>query len=112
MSRRGITLLTAGVLVLVLAVLAFVLPVPYVILVPGPVTDTLGSVGSTKVISVNGAKTYDDHGHLYLTTVGVIPGTCSSNPTLKIALRAWWNKHQAVQPKQAICPPGQSSQSV
>jgi PDZ domain-containing protein len=112
MSRRGITLLTAGVLVLVLGVLAFVLPVPYVVLVPGPVTDTLGSVGSTKVISVNGAQTYDDSGHLYLTTVGVIPGSCSKNPTLEEALRAWFDKHEAVQPKQAICPPGQSSQSV
>ena len=112
MSRRGLTLLTAGALVVVLAVLAFVLPVPYVVLVPGPVTDTLGRVGSTPVISVTGAQTYDDSGHLYLTTVGVIPGSCDKDPTLEEALRAWFDKHQAVQPKQAICPPGESSQSV
>src|SRR4051794_12014814 len=112
MSRRGVTLLTAAALVVVLGVLAFVLPVPYVVLVPGPVTDTLGNVGSTPVISVSGAQTYNDSGHLYLTTVGVIPGSCSQSPKLDVALRAWFNKHDAVQPKQVICPPGQTSQAV
>ena len=112
MSRRGVTLLTAGALVVVLGILAAVLPVPYVVLVPGPVTDTLGNVGTTPVISVTGAQTYTDSGHLYLTTVGVIPGSCNKNPTLEQALRAWFDKHQAVQPKQAICPPGQTSQAV
>jgi len=112
MSRRGVTLLSAAVLVVVLGVLAAVLPVPYVVLVPGPVTDTLGHVGTTPVISVTGARTYDDNGHLYLTTVGVIPGSCDKNPTLEQALRAWFDKHEAVQPKQAICPPGETSQAV
>ena len=112
MSRRGVTLLTAAALVVLLGVLAAVLPVPYVVLVPGPVTDTLGNVGSTPVISVSGAQTYPDDGHLYLTTVGVIPGSCDKNPTLEQALRAWFDKHEAVQPKQAICPPGQTSQAV
>jgi Lon-like protease len=105
-------LLTAGVAATILVALAWVLPVPYVVLVPGPVTDTLGRVGSTEVISVTGAQTYDDSGHLYLTTVGVIPGSCDKNPTLEDAMRAWFDRHQAVQPKQAICPPGESSQSV
>jgi PDZ domain-containing protein len=112
MSRRAVTLLTAAALVVVLGILAAVLPVPYVVLVPGPVTDTLGSVGNAPVISVTGAQTYNEGGHLYLTTVGVIPGTCDKNPTLEEALRAWFDKHQAVQPKQVICPPGQTSQAV
>ena len=112
MSRRGVTLLTAAALVVILGILAAVLPVPYVVLVPGPVTDTLGNVGTVPVISVKGAQTYGDNGHVYLTTVGVIPGTCDKNPTLETALRAWFGKHQAVQPKQVICPPGQTSRAV
>jgi PDZ domain-containing protein len=112
MSRRAVTLLTAAALVVVLGIVAAVLPVPYVVLVPGPVTDTLGSIGKTQVVSVNGTQTYDDKGHLYLTTVGVIPGSCDKNPTLQQALRAWFDKHEAVQPKQVICPPGQSSKVV
>src|SRR5690348_14956136 len=112
MSRRGVTLLTVAARVVLLGGLAAVLPVPYVVLGPGPGTDTLGNVGSTPVISVTGAQTYTDNGHLYLTTVGVIPGSCNKNPTLTQALRAWFDKHEAVQPKQAICPPGQTSQAV
>src|SRR5512142_356915 len=112
MSRRAVTLLTAAGLVAILGILAGVLPVPYVVLVPGPVTDTLGNVGTAPVVSVKGAQTYDAGGHLYLTTVGVIPGTCDKNPTLQDALQAWFDKHQAVQPKQVICPPGQTSQAV
>jgi len=114
MSRRGITLLTAAGLALILGVLMFVLPVPYVILVPGPPTDTLGAVpkSTDPVISVTGAQTYDGGGHLYLTTVGVFPGPCSSHPTLFRALRAWFDSHEAVEPHQVICPPDQSSDAV
>lgn len=112
MSRRGITLLTAGAIAIVLGVLAAILPVPYVVLVPGPPTDTLGNVGSTPVISVTGRTTYSTGGHLYLTTVGVIPASCDHDPTLSQAIRAWFDSHEAVQPKQAICPPHQSSQQV
>jgi len=112
MSRRGVTLLTSAGLVIVLGLLAALLPVPYVVLVPGPVTDTLGSLGKTPVISVTGATTYPTNGRLYLTTVGVIPGSCSNNPTLSQALRAWFAPHQAVEPKQVICPPGQTSSAV
>ncbi|MDQ1699129.1 MAG: Lon-like protease [Frankiaceae bacterium] len=114
MSRRGITLLVAAGLALILGVLASVMPVPYVILVPGPPTDTLGAVpgGKDPVISVTGAKTYDSGGQLYLTTVGVEPGPCDAHPSLWQAMRAWFDSHEAVEPHQVICPPDQSSQSV
>jgi PDZ domain-containing protein len=114
MSRRTITLATAVVLVVCLGVLAAVLPVPYVILVPGPPTDTLGLVphGNEPVIKVTGKPSYDAGGHLYLTTVGVQPGRCDRHPTLFEAMRAWFDSHEAVEPHQVICPPNQSSQSV
>jgi len=104
----------------VLGILTSVLPVPYVVLVPGPVTDTLGSVQSSAsgtshsvpVVSATGTKTYPTQGHLYLTTVGIVPGDCNAHPTLWQALRAWWNSDDAVQPHQAICPPGDSAQQV
>lgn len=114
MSRRGITLLVAAGLALILGVLAALLPVPYVLLTPGPPTDTLGAVpGSTRqVISVTGAKSYDSGGHLYLTTVGVFPGSCGDHPDLLRAMRAWFDSHEAVEPHQVICPPDQTSQSV
>jgi Lon-like protease len=116
MSRRGLTLSLAGALVVVLGILTSVLPVPYVVLVPGPVTDTLGTIRSgtqtVPVVSATGAQTYPTQGHLYLTTVGVVPGDCNAHPTLWQALSAWWHSDEAVQPHQALCPPGDSAQQV
>jgi PDZ domain-containing protein len=113
MSRRGLTFVLAAVLTLVLGVLAAVLPVPYVVLVPGPVTDTLGDVERGQpLVSVEGTRTYDVGGHLYLTTVGVIPGDCDEQPTLLQALRAWFADDKAVQPHQVICPPGETPTQV
>jgi Lon-like protease len=114
MSRRGLTFVLAGVLLLVLGVLALVLPVPYVVLVPGPVTDTLGTIGRDKqpVIAVSKADRRAVGGHLYLTTVGVIPGDCDDQPTLLQALRAWFAEDEAVQPQQVVCPPNESADDV
>ena len=114
MSRRGLTFTLAGVLLAGLIILAAFLPVPYIVLVPGPVTDTLGSVPgtSTPVVSVQGAQTYPTSGHVYLTTVGVLPGSCDEHPTLFTALKAWFNSEQAVEPHQVQCPPGESGAKV
>jgi Lon-like protease len=112
MSRRGLTLTLSAVLVVVLGILTSVLPVPYVVLVPGPVTDTLGTIGAKPVVSATGAQTYPTQGHLFLTTVGIVPGQCDAHPTLWQALRAWWHKDEAVQPHQALCPPGDTPQQV
>jgi PDZ domain-containing protein len=114
MSRRGLTFGLAGALLVVLVVLAFLLPVPYIVLVPGPVTDTLGKVPgtSTPVVSVNGSQTYPTGGHLYLTTVGVVPASCDQHPTLLQALRAWFDNTEAVEPAQVQCPPGESAPAV
>jgi len=114
MSRRGLTFGLAAFLLAVLIVLAAFLPVPYVVLLPGPVTDTLGNVPgtTTPVVSVTGTRTYPTGGHLYLTTVGVIPASCSDHPTLWQAIRAWFDDTQAVEPMQVQCPPGQSSGQV
>lgn len=118
MSRRGLTFTLAGLFVAILAVLASVLPVPYVVLVPGPVTDTLGTVPgkspgtTTPLVTVRGASTYPANGHIYLTTVGVVPASCDDQPTLLQALKAWFNHNEAVEPEQVICPPGESGSKV
>ena len=115
MSRRGLTFALTAALVGILAVLAWVLPVPYVVLVPGPATDTLGAVPgtSTPVVSVQGAQTFPTSGKLYLTTVGVIPGSCDSRPpTLIQTMKAWFDKTKAVEPRQIQCPPGETSTAV
>jgi PDZ domain-containing protein len=115
------TLIAAVLLLLGLLVVGSRLRVPYVVLVPGPVTDTLGHVPADDtangkpggaVIQISGVATQPSSGHLYLTTVGLIPGNCSSNPTFWQTVKAWFNSHESVEPKAAQCPPGQSSDQV
>jgi PDZ domain-containing protein len=107
-------------LILLLGV-ARVVKVPYVILLPGPVTDTLGNVPGADtptgkpggpVIQISGAQTHATTGHLYLTTVEELPGDCSDNPSLWQAVRAWFSRTQTVEPHQVECPPGQTSKAV
>jgi PDZ domain-containing protein len=121
MTRRRLTLGVSVVILVVLLVVGSLLRVPYVILEPGPVTDTLGNIPTDllaqgqsdgPVISVTGARTQAPSGHLYLTTVSVDPGDCNARPTLWEAFRAWVDHKRTVVPQQAECPPGQSAQQV
>jgi PDZ domain-containing protein len=121
MTRRGITFGVATVLLVAMVIIATRLTVPYVVLVPGPVTDTLGRIPASdtndgkpggEVIQIAGAKVQPTDGHLYMTTVGIIPGSCSDHPTLWEAVKAWFNSTEAVEPQQVECPPGVSSATV
>jgi PDZ domain-containing protein len=121
MSRRAATLGAAGFLLVALFVVALVIRVPYIILLPGPVTDTLGNVPAADtvtgrtggpVIQISGAPTHATDGHLYLTTVEELPGDCNANPTLWQAIKAWFSSTQTVEPRQVICPPGQTTKDV
>ncbi|HEX3900421.1 MAG TPA: PDZ domain-containing protein [Mycobacteriales bacterium] len=120
MTRRGLTFGIALTLLVAMFVLATRLPVPYVVLVPGPVTDTLGQTTASEsitgkpgdVIQISGAKVQPTDGHLYMTTVGLIPGDCNDHPTLWEAMKAWFSSSEAVEPHQVQCPPGQSSATV
>jgi PDZ domain-containing protein len=121
MTRRAATLLVALVVLVGLVGGARFIKVPYVILLPGPVTNTLGNVPGVDtasgraggpVISISGAKTQPTSGRLYLTTVEELPGDCNSHPTLWEAVKAWFSSSQTVEPQQVECPPGQTNQQV
>lgn len=111
MSRRPV-LVTVTAVAVVLAFVCLTLRVPYVALVPGPVTNTLGKrADGVPIITVTGHATYPTSGHLDLTTVGVRGGP-PQPLTLAQAVYGWVNPHQAVLPQEAIYPPGQSEQQV
>jgi PDZ domain-containing protein len=121
MTRRAATLLVALAVLVGLVGVASFIKVPYVILLPGPVTNTLGNVPGVDtangkaggpVISISGVKTQPSSGRLYLTTVEELPGDCDSHPTLWEAVKAWFNSSQTVEPQQVECPPGQTNQQV
>lgn len=108
MSRRILTLATSGTLLVVLAAVAALLPVPYVALTPGPVTNTLGEVGGKELIVIEGRKSYPDEGNLDLTTVSVLGGP-GSRMDLFTALRGWVDDSVAVVPEERIFPEGQTA---
>jgi Lon-like protease len=105
LSRRVRTLAIAGVLFLVLFILSITMPVPYVILSPGPTLNTLGtdSNGDT-IIVIEGKKAVATTGHLNLTTVSI----SGDSITAFQALTGWLRHDEVVVPRTAIYPPGTS----
>lgn len=111
MSRRTLTLAFAGLLVVVLSAVAALLPVPYVALLPGPVTNTLGAVSGKDLIRIEGRETYEDKGNLDLTTVSVLGGP-RQRLDIVTALRGWFDDSIAVIPEAQVYPPDQSAEEA
>ncbi|NHC45640.1 PDZ domain-containing protein [Motilibacter sp. K478] len=112
MGRRATTLTLAAVLVVLLTAIAALLPVPYVVLMPGPTSNTLGSVeGAGEVISVSGRQTYPTSGHLQLLTVSVRGGP-GSRMGLFDAVRGWLDPADAVVPRDSVYPEGQTREQA
>lgn len=109
LSRRVRALLLTLVLFAVLFALALTLPVPYVVLSPGPTFNTLGTDDQGReIIVIEGHQVRDTAGHLNMTTVNV-----STSPlTAFEALRGWLERDEVVVPKASVFPPGQSEKQV
>jgi PDZ domain-containing protein len=111
MSRRSLTLAIAGLATVVAIAVAALLPVPYVILGPGPTLNTLGVSSGQPLIKISGHRTYSATGNLNLVTVSYQGGP-GSDMNIFQALRAWLNPSQAVVPETELFPAGQSAQQT
>lgn len=109
-TRRRV-LTVVGVLVLVLAAIAAVLPVPYVLLSPGPVENTLGTHDGRPLISIRGKQAYPAKGALDLVTVYVSGGP-GQKVSLVEALRGWLDGSTAVVPQDSVFPPSSTQKQV
>ncbi|WP_067178894.1 YlbL family protein [Microtetraspora niveoalba] len=103
MSRRALTLLVAGFLTVILAVAAAWLPVPYVVLNPGPTENTIGEVKGKPVISISDHATYPTEGKLSMVTVAYQGGPGNAIDLIT-ALRGWLDSSIAVVPEETIFP--------
>src|SRR5260370_36147435 len=101
MTRRLWTLFTGVVLLAVLITLAYVAPVRYVELVPGPTFNTLGTSGGTSVITISGARTSSSAGQLRMLTVGE-----GDNIEAYNVARGWFDHSTAVLRREVLMPPG------
>jgi PDZ domain-containing protein len=112
MSRRVVTMIVGGVLLVALGVASVRLPVPYVALSPGPTYDTLGTDDAGKeIIGIDGRTERHTSGHLNLTTISVRGGPGDSLDLFR-AFAGWLNPRVSVVPKEEIYPPGKSAQEV
>jgi len=106
-TRRGLSLVVTTVLAVLLVAVGTALPVPYVAISPGPVSDTLGEAGGSPLIEVEGVPTHPTSGELNLTTVAV-----TSRISLPQAVRGWFDDRVAVVPREQVFPPGRSTEQV
>lgn len=107
---------TAVVVAVVSAIVVSALPAPYLVELPGPVFDTLGSAeqeDGTEVplITVEGTETYPTTGRLDLLTVSV-QGNEQRRPNWAQVLGTWFRPSQAVVPVEAVYPPGVTNDQV
>lgn len=73
-SRRSGGILTMLFVTIVVAAGLSFIPLPYVVLQPGPITNTLGELDGEPIIQVKGETTYPAEGDLDFTTVRVVGG--------------------------------------
>lgn len=103
----------------VLGLLASFLPSPYLIEVPGPVYNTIGTqrqgqgkdAKEVELIQIDGAKTYPTAGALDMLTVG-IQGDATNRPSWTSVIRALFSRSQAVIPASAVYPEGTTTEQV
>jgi Lon-like protease len=112
MSRRSLTLLIAAVGVAAALAVSVLIPVPYVILSPGPTLNTLGKDSSGQaLIVISGHRTYPTSGHLNMVTVSAQGGP-GDMFNIFAALAAWLNPQDAVVPEDELYTPGQTQQQT
>ncbi len=108
LSRRYGTLLAAGITFVALVCVAFLVPVPYVKMSPGPVFNTLGDFDGEPMFTFGkGVKTYPTEGALDFTTVSVT--RADTKLSLVGVMKAYFTDDVAVVPHDIVYPENQSA---
>src|ERR1700742_793103 len=102
MSRGSLALIIAGAATVVALAVAILVPVPYVILGPGPTLNTLGKDSSGQpLITISGHPVHPTDGHLNLVTVSYVGGP-GSDLSIFQAFQAWLSPSEAVVPESEL----------
>ena len=110
MVSKRLLLPLSALFVAIFAVFAFVVPLPYTIIVPGSTADTLGTDQGREVVRIEGAPTYPTTGKLLLTTI------LATDPDTTIRMGrvvdAWWDGDESVVPRKSVYPEGKSVKEI
>lgn len=110
-SRRYLTIVVASLSLIVLSCVAFLVPVPYVTMRPGPAFDTLGEFNGKPMFTFSkDVKTYPTKGSLDFTTVSVT--RAQSNLSLAQAFEAYFADDTSVVPRSFIYREGESAKDA
>ena len=110
-SRRYLTMVVASLSLIALSCVAFLVPVPYVTMRPGPAFDTLGEFNDKPMISFGkGVKTYPTKGSLDFTTVSVT--RAQTNVSLAQAVEAFFASDTSVVPRSFVYREGESAKDA
>lgn len=100
---RTRALIASAVSLLVLLIVAFALPVPFVKLAPGPTFNVIGEHDGEQVLQITGTTTYPVDGALDMTTV-LESGGPRGGLTFVEALGSWFRASDAVLPREMLFP--------
>ncbi|MET1037903.1 MAG: PDZ domain-containing protein [Aeromicrobium sp.] len=111
LSRRYSTMVVATVSLIVLTCVAYLVPMPYVTMRPGPAFDTLGTFDEKPMFTFgDDVKTYPTTGALDFTTVSVT--RADAKMSLADGIKAYLNSDVAVVPKSLVYPDDQSAEQA
>ena len=110
-TRRGWMLIISAATTLILVGIAFVLPVPFVKLAPGPTYNVIGEAQGQEVIQITGTETFPVTGTLDMTTV-LESGGPRGGLTFVDAIASWLDPADAVVPRELIFPDDVSGEDV
>lgn len=105
-TRRTFLLTTAAALAVVASL---TLPVPYVIVSPGPTFNTLGEYAGEPIVEITGATTYPTDGALDITTVRERGGPYGPLTVVEAVVAALGSASVVV-PGELLFPPGVTSE--
>ena len=111
LGRRSSASLIALFLAIALGALSTLVGLPYVVMKPGPITNTLGQLSGKDLISVSGARTYPTEGALDFTTVRVAGGP-GFRVTVWDVLKGALDPSEAVVKEELYFPKGVTDKQV
>jgi Lon-like protease len=111
MSHRAAVATLAGLVLVALVALAAILPVPFIVLSPGPTFNTIGEVNGVPLVEISDTTTYPVTGALDMTTI-MERGEPRSPLTVFDALAAWVSADRAVLPRELLYGDDETTEEV
>lgn len=110
-GHRALVASLAGLILLALIALAALLPVPFIVLSPGPTFNTIGEVEGIPLVEISETTTYPVTGSLDMTTIRE-EGEPRSPLTVFGALAAWVDPDRAVLPRELLYGDDETTEEV